>query len=263
MFWDNLWSLDNRLLESRGTVIDENNKVIVRSFKKVFNLGEDGTKVDPEREVVCPRKVNGFMLSVTYDCKYGYIISTTGSLDSNYVKLGEKWLDTIDKDCLFETGVTHIFEVCDRSDPHIVEEDEGIYLIGRRVHATGKLSSEYFLDGLACSIGCKRAGKWEGKFKNLPTDIKHEGFMVRDYYTGETFCKIKSKHYLSKKLIMRLGKAKVDLMFDNPKEFKKWIKDEEFYEFVDYMAENIDKEVWRSYNDQKRRGFIERYYTGD
>lgn len=61
---------------------------------------------------------------------------------------------------------------------------------------------------------------------------------------------------------MRLGSAKVDMIFDNPNLFKQRI-DEEFYDFIDYLAEDIDKEVWRSYNEHQRRDFIERYYTGE
>jgi hypothetical protein len=262
VFYNNLWHIDERLLECRGTVVDEAWNVIVLPFRKVFNFGENGTTVDPEQVVICPRKVNGYMLSVTYNKAYGYIVSTTGSLDSEYVKLGEEWLETINKDALYEEGVTHIFEVCDKRDPHIVEENEGIYLIGRRYHDTGKMSSEYFLNGLSKAAECRRGELWVGKFKDLPTDVNHEGYMVKDYFTEEVLCKLKSPHYLSKKAIMRLGKAKVDILFDKPDLFKQRI-DEEFYEFVDYLAENVDKEVWRSYNDQQRREFIERYYYGE
>ena len=58
---------------------------------------------------------------------------------------------------------------------------------------------------------------------------------------------------------MRVGKAKVDILYDNKAVFKRRL-DEEFYDFVDYLVENIDKYVWRNYNDQQRRKVIEEYY---
>lgn len=261
VFWGNLWHLDERLLECRGIVVDENDNVIVMPFKKVFNLGEGGTKVDSEREVVIVEKVNGFMGAATMTDKYGLIISTTGSLDSEFSSLARKWIGKGNTNRMF-VGRTYLFEICDKTDPHIVEEEEGAYLIGQRLIRDGLLGREQDADLEAKFLNYKRPSWKIRKFKDLPA-TKKEGFMIRCGATQEVLCKVKSKHYLSKKLIMRLGKAKVDLMFDNPKEFKKWIKDEEFYEFVDYMAENIDKEVWRSYNDQKRREFTERYYAGE
>ena len=45
VFFDNLWHLDDRLLECRGTVVDEADNIIVLPFKKVFNFGENGTYV--------------------------------------------------------------------------------------------------------------------------------------------------------------------------------------------------------------------------
>lgn len=263
VFYNNLWHIDERLLECRGTVVDEDWNVIVLPFRKVFNYGENGTTVDPEREVIIPEKINGFMGAATMTEKYGLIISTTGSLDSEYAELARKWivkgyhLEEMIKGC------TYLFEICDKSDPHIVEEKEGAYLIGLRHHNEEKhLSSELTLDLPALRVhNFKRPIVGVMKFKDIP-DTKKEGFMVRDAETEEVLCKLKSPHYLSKKAIMRLGKAKVDILFDNPNLFKQRI-DEEFYEFVDYLAENVDKEVWRSYNDQQRREFIERYYHGE
>lgn len=249
VFYDNLWSIDERLLECRGVVVDEDWNVIVLPFKKVFNYGENGTTVDPEREVICPRKVNGFMLSVTYNKNYGYIVSTTGSLDSDFVKLGEQWLETLDKGALSEEGITHIFEVCDKSDPHIVDEQEGIYLIGRRSHTTGKLYPEMFLNGFAEVVGCKRPELWKGCFKDLPINIKHEGFMVRDYFHEDTLCKIKSRHYLINKFFSRVGASKLNTIYSAS--FKEQV-DEEYYPLQEFIIGNYSKKVWSDKCEQER-----------
>lgn len=260
VFYNNLWHLDDRLLECRGTVVDEDWNVIVLPFKKVFNYGENGTTVDPDREVIIPEKINGFMAAATMTEKYGLIISTTGTLDSEYAELARKWIEKGHTSRMF-TGRTYLFEICDNSDPHIVEEEEGAYLIGQRLIRDGFLCGESTVDFEAKVLGYKRPSWRVIKFKDIP-ETKKEGFMVRDAKTEEVLCKLKSPHYLSKKAIMRLGKAKVDILFDNPELFKQRI-DEEFYEFVDYLVSDIDKEVWRSYNDQQRREFIERYYHGE
>lgn len=260
VFYDNLWHLDSRLLECRGTVVDEDWNVVVLPFKKVFNYGENGTWVADNRNIIAVEKVNGFMAAATMTDMYGLIISTTGSLDSEFAELACKWINTLsDIEENFTKGETYLFEICDKSDPHIVEEKEGARLIGVRRHHDGALKSETAVDKDAVWLECKRPKHFKCKFKDLP-ETKKEGWMIRDAITEEVLCKLKSPHYLSKKLIMRLGNAKVDFMFDKPQEFKKWLKDEEFFEFVDYMAENIDKGVWKSYNDQQRREFIERYY---
>ena len=61
VFYNNLWNTDLILLESRGHVLDANDNLVARPFKKLFNYKENGTVVDLEQEVVVVEKVNGFM----------------------------------------------------------------------------------------------------------------------------------------------------------------------------------------------------------
>lgn len=258
VFYDNLWKQDERLLECRGTVVDEEDNVIVLPFKKVFNLGENGISVDPDRQVYIARKVNGFMLATTYTEKYGLIVSTTGTLDSDFVELGRKWVSTL-TNAVNYPGATLLYEVCDSYDPHIVPEDEGIYLIGVRL-ASGILMPEPFLDGYSKILGTKRPESKSIKFGEVDTNVPHEGWMISDYFSGEHLCKIKSPYYLSKKAIMRLGSSKVDEMFENPSKFKQRL-DEEFFECLDWIVETFDKEEWKGYSDQQRRKHLEEYFN--
>lgn len=259
VFWDNLWNEDERLLNCRGTVIDEDNNIIVQPFLKVFNLGENGTDIDPEREVTCPRKVNGFMCAVTLTENYGLIVSTTGSLDSPFVELAKKWVDTLNLVNMIE-GITLLFEVCDSSDPHIVPEEEGIYLLAVIDKELKMSLPEDMLDLGAEELNCKRPEVWKGKFKDLPLDVKHEGYMVRCTKTGETLCKIKSPHYLSKKMLQRVGKNKASKMWSNPKEFKQSL-DEEFYDCFDWIVSNYTQDQYLMLSEQERRNIIENYYA--
>ena len=267
VFYNNLWNRDKRLLDCRGMVVDSEDNVIVWPFTKVFNLYENNTKLDRDKIVIAPRKINGFMCAVSiYNGKPIY--STTGSLDSEFAKMAKEVIEdqlTVSDTNYFKDGCTFIFEICHQDDPHIVSEDIGAYLIGIRVHKTGKMLSEQCLDSYAEFGGFYRPEVQIAQFdyiNKLSNSCKHEGFMIIDYETGETLCKLKSNHYLSKKAIMRLGQAKVDDMFDNPEKFKQRI-DEEFYGITDFIVKTVDKEQWKSYNDQQRRAFIERYFKED
>ncbi|MCP3681524.1 MAG: hypothetical protein GY861_02445 [bacterium] len=261
VFYDNLWYMDERLLECRGVVVDEDWNVIVLPFKKTFNLGENNTFVDPEREVVIPEKVNGFLAAVTMTEKYGLIVSTTGTLDSEYAQLARKWIEKVDAD--FFEGNTYLFEICDRSDPHIVEEKEGAYLIGIRNISNGELLSEDVCD---VAVGVNMYGyerpSWDVvKFKDIP-DTKKEGFMVRCVNTNEVLCKLKSKHYLSKKALQRVGRNKAKHIFRNTEEFRKQI-DEEFYEVLNKIIDTFTEEEYLSLTEQQRRKWIEDYFENE
>jgi len=260
VFFKNMWHLDERLLECRGTVVDEDNNVIVLPFKKVFNLGENNTQVDPEREVICPVKVNGFMCAVTQTDKYGLIVSTTGTLDSEYTMLARKGVDTLDKG-VFISGKTYLFEIVDKTDPHIVDEEEGTYLIGIRGLKYGNLLPEDSLDYEAEVLRSKRPKVHSCKFKDLDMDVKHEGFMIRDAHTGETLAKYKSSFYLIKKALLRMGKNRASLMFNNPEEFKKQI-DEEYYELHKFIIDKYSLEDYIEFTQEERRTIFEEYFNG-
>jgi len=260
VFFKNLWHLDERLLECRGTVVDEEDNVIVLPFKKVFNLGENGTSVDPERMVTCPIKVNGFMLAVTQTEDYGLIVSTTGTLDSSFAELGKKWVDTLNRDGFLLNG-TYLFEVCDITDKHIVDEDEGIYLIGAQWNYESNLVVEGTLDKHAEVLGAKRPDVVTCKFSELNLDVKHEGFMIRCYKTGEVLAKSKSPYYLVKKALLRMGGKRANLMFNHPKAFKQQI-DEEYYDLHEYIIDKYSLEEYINFTQDERRTIFEEYFNG-
>ena len=266
VFYKNLWHLDSRLLECRGIVVDEDDNVIVLPFKKVFNFGENNTGIDIpcSDQVEIVRKMNGFMAAATLTKQYGLLVSTTGTLDSEYAEMARKWIEHGYWQEMVE-GVTYLFEICDNHDPHIIHEKAGAYLIGVRNIETCELESEHELNMVALSLDYLRPPYDTPRrdclcnLKERMKECRHEGFMIRAVDTGEVLFKWKSPHYLSKKALMRVGKAKVDILYDNKAVFKRRL-DEEFYDFVDYLVENIDKYVWRNYNDQQRRKVIEEYY---
>lgn len=256
VFWDNLWHLDDRLLECRGIVVDEDDNIIVRPFKKVFNVGELNCDIDPDREVIVSEKINGFLGAVTMTKKYGLIVSTTGTLDSQYAVLARKWIEKGEYES-FIKDYTYLFEICDDTDPHIVSEVAGAYIIGIR-SMCGELVSE---TGVTLgNLGFQRPIVRKMLYKDIPPTDK-EGYIVRCAHTGEPLCKIKSTHYLAKKALMRMGKKRCGVMFNNPDEFRKQI-DEEFYELLDFILATYSEQGYNDLTEAGRRKLFEEFFDG-
>jgi hypothetical protein len=246
VFFKNRWNEDPMLVEYRGLVTDMKDRIVSYPFTKCFNLGENGTTVDPEREVICPRKVNGFMGVATW-YNGELLISTSGTLDSDFVGYAKEYIKDIPKALEM---YTFMFEIVHPKDPHIVPEEVGAWLIGvRRKQFGSGLLSERMLDDIAERYGFKRPEVWKGKFKDLPLDVQHEGYMVRDAETGETLCKIKSKHYLFTKFWMRGKKA-----------YRHDQVEEEFFDIVTKIRKTFTFDEWTDLDSQLRRAFIERYF---
>ena len=260
VFYKALWNEDPLLLEARGMVLDDDGNKVIWPFTKVFNHHENGTELDLDTVVVAPRKVNGFMAA----CRFWngeLIISTTGTLDSEFVALARKHIEKLNI-VEMDEELTYLFEICDPSDPHIVEETYGSWLIGARSMNTGKMMTEKWLDQEAHYIKALRPEVFRGTFREvleLLQDCKHEGYMVRLTEREETVMKLKSPHYLAKKFLMRMGQKKVDFMFTNKEEFLKTI-DEEFYSIVHHITRWYDAESWGRRTDKERRAVIEAYF---
>lgn len=267
VFYKALWNTNPLLLEARGMVLADDGTKVIWPFTKVFNHHENGTELDPLTMVVCPRKINGFMAACRF-WKGELIVSTTGTLDSDFAQMARKHIEALPEYVFLESmakDYTVLFEICDASDPHIVEEEEGAYLIGARYMPDGRMETEVHLDVMARACGAKRPEVVVGYFEdilNLLAECKHEGYMVRLFDQGqETVMKLKSPHYLTKKFLMRMGQKKVTAMFDDKEEFLKTI-DEEFYRVVHFITRWFDAEKWTAYTDQQRRDVIEAYFEG-
>lgn len=252
VFYNNLWHTSPELLEARGIVFDETTgECLQRPFHKIFNVGENGTKEPDPEEHTKVMKVDGFMCAASKLSSGEIFVTTTGSMSSDFVDLATKWVDTLNTSAFYE-GYTYLFEVCDKSDPHIVDEDEGIYLLSIRRKDTGTYMECLTVTNEQEELGSKIID-WRGI-----SDTK-EGWV---YYNslGVPVAKTKTPYYLSKKALMRMGKANVNKMYDNPNEFKQRL-DEEFYSLYDYLLEGYTKEVYASFTEQERRQIIERYFN--
>jgi len=253
VFYDNLWSKNDELLEARGHVETADGRIVVRPFTKIFNRGENGTDIGLDETVLAVRKVNGFMACATYVPEVGeVVVSTTGSLDSDFVKMAEEYITDVVKEAIkrYAPVMTFMFEIVHSEDPHIIKEDCGAYLIGARVVDSedcyiSDAGWESFLDDVAFTLNVYRP-EWKiSKFSEIVEEAKtckHEGFVV---YGKNTALKIKSPYYLCLKAAAR----KKDIMSLN-----KQIVDEEFYPLIKHLTEN--QEPFNIMNEQERLDFM-------
>lgn len=271
VFYKNLWDSNPLLKECRGVVFKPSGECVIRPFHKVYNVGENGTQPSTGKKYMLHSKINGFMAAATI-VDGELVVSTTGSLDSPFTQLAEAYLERfrdVYKELVSEYGSnkTFLYEICDRSDPHIVPETEGVYLIGIRDVATGRYENipEFYetriMEGLPIPTdNMPRFFITQGsKFETIKKQAKNEGFMVVDIETNEPVMKLKTAHYLTKKFIMRMGGSNIEKMFDDPELFKHYV-DEEFYCVVDYITQNFIEDRWKSFHDQERRTTIEYYF---
>lgn len=249
VFYDALWDAHPDIIESRGIVKDAAGNVVIRPFTKIFNHFENGTNINRDEKVLAVQKINGFMAAATYvPSRDQVVVSTTGSLDSEYVDLAIKhlmftpYVNNYIQNEYAKVGCarTFLFEIVDPTDPHIIQEEPGAYLIGARYVAddTPYFSTyfhEVFLDVAAEKMMVKRPKHWGHpdypRFSDVVQEAKvckHEGFVVYGQ-ESKTVLKIKSPYYLMSKAAARIK----DISTLDRKRV-----DEEFYPLIERLQTN-------------------------
>lgn len=270
VFFNSLW---NRYLEKcRGLVVDKDFNIVVHPFDKIYNYGieKDAPVLDDKEHVLAIKKYNGFMASA---CKYkdDIVVSTTGSLDSDYAKLAREMILKALPVKNFIPNTTFMFEICHSSDPHIIPEKEGVYFLGQRENGYNdkithsrtisvmvnsemdwkndtEFDREYNMLGLNIPVPTYTT---VGELKDRVKNVKHEGYVA---YTkdGDSF-KIKSPYYLVNKLFAR--KQNIDSLLNGDKSKI----DEEYYPLLEHIKNN--KETFSLLSEQDRlqftRSFLE------
>ena len=256
VFFDDLW---NRYLEEcRGTIVDEDFNLVSRPFTKIYNYGIDKKSPKFEDNVLVDayRKVNGFMVAVT-EHNGELLVSTTGTTDSDYVKMARELIDTERylKVCKAWSNTTFIFECVHPNDPHIVPEKTGMYLLGYRVKnwdSKVRINPKVLKD-LEAEFGTEPVEHIRttvGELLALSKTVKHEGFV---FYTdlGEA-AKIKSPYYLTKKWVARNPRTDKLMRDDIYKQV-----DEEYYPLLDAIRANIDE--YTALDEQARLTWIRNF----
>lgn len=264
VFYDGLWN--DYLEECRGTVVDKDFNLIVHPFTKIYNHGvEDRAPVfNPDETVLAYDKVNGFMASVTTH-KGELLVSTTGSLDSDFAVMAEQMLlDIADVEMvklMCRNGTrTLMFECCHPDDPHIIPEKEGLYFLGYRdntwdstmQHMAYETTAKYDIVAAAQYMKVHPVPSYSvTTVANLEEQMKtstREGVVF--YSADGRAAKIKTKYYLVQKLLAR----RKDITSLNMQ-----IVDEEYYPLIN--AARSAGEAFTNLDEQARltwcREFLE------
>ena len=256
VFFDGLWN--DYLEECRGTIVDEDFNVVTRPFTKIYNYGVEAKapKLSDDTIVTAYRKVNGFMVAVTWH-NGDILVSTTGTTDSDYVKMARELIDVkvYREVCKQHQGITFMFECVHELDPHIVPELPGMYLLGYRENTWDSISfpDPDVLDELADQFGAYRVKSTRlsiGTLVKAVKLVKHEGFVA---YTadGQSF-KIKSPHYLINKWMARNPRTEKLMR----KDIKQSI-DEEYYPLL--AAIQSDIVAYTAKSEQERLAWIREF----
>lgn len=266
VFYDGKWNAFLR--ECRGLIVDKDFNIVTYPFTKIHNYGveDDAPAFDDDEVVFASRKVNGFMIAVTW-YKDQLLWSTTGSIDSDFVAYAQdiyfSWTqEQRDNFRLYVKGLeghTLMFECVHEKDPHIIEETPGLYFLGMRYNEIGsyvKLGTgdyekrEWHETGV---IAVEAGTMLFSELKELARTCKHEGF-VFESADGKRVSKIKSPHYLAKKALMRGNWQK----FLNKN--GKFELDEEFYKLHQWIHE-VERERFFELDELARREYIERFFS--
>ena len=252
--YDYLWYDVPELLESRGHVYYNSTKELVQAApRKSFNYLERGywSEMPLDTPVEMYKKINGFMACATLH-KDVLIVSTTGTTTSEYAQWAKELLFRDYKlyDMVIEPEVTTLFEVVVPQDPHIVQEREGLHLLGVREKTNGKFHP------MGGSIRCSLEQALE-----IAKHDRGEGFMVypmneNDDYCYDNCCKLKTPYYVGKKKLMRMTAKNVELMYKNDTEIAKTLP-ELWYNIPRMIVYNVHRDTWLAMNDQQRRVILE------
>lgn len=248
--WDNLKK--DGIFECRGHVYNnKTEKLIQLPITKSFNYLEIDTwkDINLDQEVIAFKKYNGYMLACTIYAGELFV-STTGSTKSeyavyakNYIK--ENWYKYKD---LIDSDHTTLFEVVADWDKHIVHEEVGIFVLGKRNKETGY----WYPEG-------KGVKSILGQMLDLAKTEKHEGWMLYTVLNGNQivsndFCKLKTDYYVGKKKLMRM--KKVDTIWTQTRSVENQLPAR--WKFaVEVIKETFKPEGWASLNDQQRRVELE------
>lgn len=258
VFYDNLWN--EYIAECRGSIVDKDFNLVTYPFTKIYNYGieKEAPVLSDDTKVTAFRKVNGFMVAMTY-YNDKLLVSTTGSTDSPYVEMArelideEKYLDL----CNRWQGYTFMFECVHRNDPHIIPEREGMYILGYRENKFGTPVEHdpFMLQEIGRVVGCfvpESVTTNMARLSAMAKECKHEGYV---FYTEDgVSAKIKSPYYLTSKWVAR--NPRTDKLVDLNKDIKHNL-DEEYYPLVDAIRANIVE--YTAMDEQARLAWVRNY----
>lgn len=257
VFYDNLWN--DFLEDCRGTLVDKDFNLISRPFRKIYNFNVEvkAPKLTDDTPITAMRKVNGFMVAVTWH-NGDVLVSTTGSTDSPYVQMAKDSMDMeqMRRATSATAEFTWLFECVHPNDPHIIPEEPGLYLLGMRSKTWDidlLIYDDYSLSTTAKHFGFRTVETFRttvGELVELSKTVKHEGFVA--YTEDKQSFKIKSPYYLIKKFVAR--NPRTDKLMDTHVKEK---VDEEYYGLLAHIQANIVE--FTAMTEQARLGWVSQF----
>ncbi len=253
--YEYLWHQVPQLLECRGHVYCNTTKELVQAApKKSFNyLERDYWKDTPlDTPVEMYKKVNGFMACATLH-NNELLVSTTGTTTSDYAMWAKELIvrDYKYYDMVIAPDATTLFEVVVPQDPHIVQEREGLHLLGVREKDGG------YFHPMGGFTRCTLEQALE-----IAKHDRGEGFMMYPMfpdgiaYDFNNCCKLKTDYYVGKKKLMRMTAKNIEIMYKNPDSISVGLP-EMWYDAPEYIVRKITKGAWLEATDQQRRVILE------
>lgn len=252
--YEYLWYQVPNLLESRGHVYCNTTKELVQAApRKSFNYLERNYWQDMplDTPVEMHKKVNGFMAVATIH-EDELLVSTTGTTTSAYAIWAKELIlqDWHLYDMVIADDVSTLFEVVVPQDPHIVQEREGLHLLGVREKSNGNFHP------MGAGVRCTLEQTLE-----IAKHDRGEGFMMYRMLDDGTYdynncCKLKSDYYIGKKKLMRMTAKNVELMYKKPLETAASLPDI-WYDVPSQIVAYHTRQVWLESTDQQRREFLE------
>jgi hypothetical protein len=258
VFYDSLWN--EYISECRGSIVDKDFNLVAYPFTKIYNYGieKEAPVLAPDTKVTAHRKINGFMVACTLH-NGKLLVSTTGSIDSPYVAMAKELIDEakyLDL-CSRWEGYTFMFECVHKNDPHIVPENEGMYILGYRENQwhSSVEHDPFMLMEMGRVLGCfvpENVTTSMAQLQVLAKECKHEGYVF--YAADGVSAKIKSPYYLTSKWVAR--NPRTDKLVDLNKDIKHNL-DEEYYPLVDAIRANIVE--YTAMDEQARLAWVRNY----
>jgi len=209
---------------ARGLVVGLNHQPVNTVFPKIPSYTEG---IDPSKQVIAATKLNGFLLATfRHPYKEDVVFTTTGSFDSEYVKMGRalfyKHAKQSRQQLLNSPGLTFLWEVIDPNkdqNVHPIASSAGIYLIA--VGQNGVILPEEEMQSYAGNLNVNCASHVQtdfGSVLEMARTSDGEGYMIRDL-EGNYLAKLKSPFYLTVKKFMRLSPKAGAQLFNDPINF--------------------------------------------
>lgn len=251
-------------MECRGHTYDNiTGELVLAAPTKSFNYGENGhwLQFSLDTPVVLYKKYNGFMATVS---KYNeeIIVGTTGSTKSDFAKLAKAVLIRTYTESglykLFDSSdrYTMLFEICDSSDPHIVDELPGAHLLGMRYHQLNIPNGFKQWQFVPHSNGEIVTTTLEDAIQRTEYQRDIEGWMV--YNKDYGICKLRTHYFLGKKSLIQASDLEIDSMYKDPSRYvvtlpKIW------KHAVELIIKNFSADEWKNKSIKEKRIELEKF----